>query len=211
MVAQSVQQAAERLAKKRVILLDEPTRPPSVEDLWTRSWFALFVHPGCEQCVRRDLAEAGYSTFLPVHTYWNSSRFRVKRQLERPLLVRYLFAGVPGRHDVLPDADWNAWGQIEGITCILGDKGGRPIPVPIENVVQLAGEVEAGFYDDTGNTYDAGETLMISKGVFASFPSTTADAVARDAAPDDPIRVIVRLFGRETIMQIPLADLRPAR
>ncbi len=207
--AHSVQKAEERLAAKRVILLDQRTLPPSVEEIWARSWFALFVYPGQEWEVRRDLEELGFSVFLPVQTYWNSSRFRVKRQLERPLLLRYVLVGIgSGPRGYITDEDWARMKSVEGVQAVLGDRGGRPVRMPVENVVQLAGEVASGQYDDTKNTYEAGQSLVITKGMFSGCEARTEGPVPREAAPDDPIRIIVRMFGRDTVTKIPLADLR---
>ncbi|MGA0595417.1 transcription termination/antitermination protein NusG [Enterovirga sp. CN4-39] len=207
--AQSVQKARDRLAAKRVILLDQPTLPPAVEAIWSRSWFALFVYPGQEWEIRRELQKLGFDVFLPVQTYWNSSRFRVKRQLERPLLLRYVLVGIgSGPRGYISDDDWARLKSVESVHAILGDRGGRPVRMPIENLVQLAGEVASGQYDETKNTYEAGQALVITKGMFSGCNARTKDAVPREAAPDDPIRVIVRMFGRDTITKIPLADLR---
>ena len=203
--------AAERLAEKRVILLDEDevTHPPSVEDLWRHSWYVLYTLPGQEKQVRKALVEAGYATFLPVATIWNASRFRVKRQLERSLLVRYLFAGVgSAAQRYLSDDDWSKIRNIDGVHAVLGELSGTPIRVPVENLVQLAGEIVAGFYDETRDTFAAGQPVTITGGAFAGFSASVIDPVPKEAAPDDPIAVLMRMMGRDALIHIPLAELR---
>ena len=206
--ANSVQQRADRLADRRVILLDEPTRPPSAEELWARTWFAVHVWPGQERLARDGLKDAGFSTFLPVRTFWNASRFRVRRQLERPLLTAYLFVGVDlGGVRRLANDDWSRIANIDGVIAALGDASG-PLRVPIENLVQLAGELVAGDYDETRSTFDAGQTVSIEAGPFQGFSGVVIADVSSEAAPDDAIALMVRIMGRETITHIPLADLR---
>lgn len=206
--AQSMRQASSRLAEKRVILLDEPTRPPSTELLWARAWFALYVLPAWEWRVFRTLKREGFDAFLPVSTYWNASRFRVKRQLERALLTRYVFVGAGSRpRRRLTDQEWNTIAGIEGVMAVLGDPGG-PLFVPVENLVALAGEVASGAYDTTQDTFPAGAHVTITAGPFATFGGVVETAVPSDAGPDDMIGVMMRIFGRDSLAKIPLADLK---
>lgn len=198
----------QRLAAKRVILLDEPTRPPSVEELWHRVWYAVFTAPGREWAAREELVAAGYAVFLPVATYWNASRFRVKRQLERPLMGRYEFVGVRGQ---VNDDTWSAILNTDGVTAMLGARGGnRPVRVPTENLVELAGTLIAGQFDETRDTFGADQAVTITAGPFAGFTGRITAAVPAYAAPDDAIGLVLRIMGRDTVTHIPLADLRKA-
>ena len=207
--AHVVERSTSRLAEKRVILLDKPTLPPAPEVIWARAWFALHVLPAWEWRVFRALKADGFDAFLPVSTYWNSSRFRVKRQLERSLLTRYVFVGAgDGPRRRLSDEEWSAIASIEGVSAVLGDRGGRPVNVPIENMVALAGEVASGAYDATQDTFSAGAHVTITAGPFASFGGVVEKGVPSDAGPDDMIGVMMRIFGRESLAKIPLADLK---
>lgn len=207
--AHSIERAQAR-RRRSVILIDEDkvTRPPAVDELWSHAWWALHLRSGQEWRARDELHELGYSTFLPVRTSWNAMRFRTKRQLEHPLFTSYLFvgAGHPGQGG-LADGDRARIRDVEGVMAILGDEHGA-LRVPVENLVGLAGEVAAGFYDETQITYPAGQSVSLGA-AFSGLHGVIEAAVPRETAPDDDVAVIARLFGRDTVVHIALADLRP--
>ena len=209
--AKSVRQAEGRQAARRVEPVEDPTLPPSPDEIWACAWFALHVWPQWEWRVRSELLDLGYAIFLPVETRWNATRCRVRRAYERPLLTRYEFVGVPkgrGPRAVLSDEDWAALRHVEGVKAVVGH-GGRPLPVPIENLVQLAGEIVSGVYDETRSaTFRAGESIGIAGGPFAGFTGVSSATVPADAALSDPIAVLMRIMGAEQLVHLPLEHLR---
>lgn len=207
------QRTEQRLAKKRVHLIPDErrTHPPAVEELWARAWYCLYVAPFREQRVRAELLRAGLSVYLPVSTYWSSARYRTKRQRERALLTRYLFVGCGHRGQArISDDDLSKIRAVErhGIQDTLSDEiTGLPLAVPVENLVAFVGRQVSGEWDATTETFAAGQKVMITKKSLAGFSATLEQPVHRGAAPDDPISVIITLFGRQTVTRVPLADL----
>lgn len=205
------QRTAQRLAQRRVVLIpdDRRTHPPSIEALRERAWFCLYVAPCREQAVRAELMRAGLPVYLPVSTYWSTRRCRTKRQLERALLTRYLFVGCdPHGSARISDEDWSKIRGVEGIQEILGDKVTElPLTIPTDNLVEFADQQLAGAWDETRATFDAQQTVRITRGPLAGFSGLVEYAVHKEAAPDDPISIITTLLGRQTVARIPLADL----
>lgn len=197
-------------AVRRLFPLENPTSPPPVEALWERCWFAVFTGFGQEWFAMRAAEKAGFSTYLPVLARWHNTRYKIKRAIERPLLTRYLFVGVPSpsaRPRALTDAEQSALKNCYGIQAILG-RLGAPVSVPIENLVQLVGEQLEGVYDATRDmAVVAGQDVLIAAGPFTGFTAVSVNTVPSAVPPDEPISLLMKIMGRQTMMNIPLAQL----
>lgn len=205
--AKSVVEAEKRAQARRVIPLDKPTVPPSVEDLHARSWYALHTAPAQEWIAHRELKRADFLTYLPVAARWNVSRFRIKRAVEAALLTRYVFVGVlKGRER--SDETWSTIMNTPGVSAVLGSSG-LPLAVPRENLIELVGKQVAGMYDDTlGAIFSIGDDVKVEGGPFTGQTAVVQALVPAKTPIERPISLLMNVFGGQAFVHIPLEHLR---
>lgn len=128
-----------------------PLEMPMVEDVYTivpeaapaeRKWFVVVTEPQKERSVCDDLRRDGIEPFAPL-VRSTLVREGKKRIVTRPLLPRYVFAGLP-----LPLPPFRAVLKAHGAREILG-RSGSPVEVPVAIVAALKYRDEEGEWDDT--------------------------------------------------------------
>lgn len=122
----------------------------------TKRWYVVRTNIKCEQRAADNLRKAGFDHYLPRARVekWNK-RTNTYREFETPLLMRYLFVGLPvgAEHFGLVRA-------CEGVESILGDHDFHPIPIPAKAVERIfLDEIDMAFDDTRAARKHRGETL----------------------------------------------------
>lgn len=98
-------------------------------------WHALWTHSHCEQLVRDQLVERGFSVFLPTMTVW-SRRAGTRHLVETPMFPGYLFL----RH-AMDKAAYLEVRKTRGLVRVLGERWDRLAAIPdgeMDAVVKVA-------------------------------------------------------------------------
>nr|WP_246188744.1 transcription termination/antitermination NusG family protein [Nitratireductor arenosus] len=133
-------------------------------------WYAVRTAIKGEQIAADNLRKSGFAVYLPRQRIerWNK-RSNTYRLIERPLLLRYLFVGLP------PAAQHFGFVRAcNGVERLLGDEADHPIAVDAKDVeaIYLA-EVDMQF-DDTraaskhravslDRQFPSGATVLVNK------------------------------------------------
>lgn len=166
------------------------------------SWYVVYTQPRSEDRAAWHLQNQGFNCFLPRFLK-TRSHARKKDTVLEPLFPRYLF--------VKFDADISRWRSINGsrgVVSLLTD-GVRPLPVPDSFVERLRTEC-----DETGITsldrigvFAKGSCVRVTSGPFVGQVGEVADVLDKGI---DRVRVLLRLLGVETCMQVPAHALETA-
>jgi len=103
------------------------------------SWFVAICNPNCHRRAESGLAEIGYRAFWPKLRKW-VSHARTKIPKEYPILGRYLFVEIP-------DQNFFAVRNVNGIECLLTDESRAPATVPEHLVWALRERYLRGEWD----------------------------------------------------------------
>lgn len=185
----------------------------------TKAWYVVRTNIKSEAKAADNLRKAGFDCYLPrQRVEMKNKRTNTFREIERPLMLRYLFVGLP--------RDNLAFGFVracEGVERILGDQENHPIPV-------RAGMVEAIFlaemdmqFDDTraarihrdeeartkkGNTartFRAGRGVYVVEGPFASRSGVVEEVTSRGT-----VKALVAIFNQWVAVEFEPEQLSPA-
>jgi len=107
-----------------------------------RKWFVVVTDPQKERSVCDDLTREGIEPFAPLVKSL-VIRKRVKCLVTRPLMPRYVFAGLP-----LPLPPFRVVLEAHGAREILGQSG-APVEVPSVVVIDLKRRDADGEWDDS--------------------------------------------------------------
>lgn len=189
--------------------------PPLVAD--DETWFAVTVGPRGERRTLASLKEAGISGYVPMETYWVDAiklKLKQKREMQRAILPGYVFLHVP--------ADSGLWyalkmkhrdgRNVHGIGGVIMNNG-QPCQISARLLRQLASEERDGWFDErrrralemernpslSGPLLRAGESLKIVGGAFATY-----EGRAEVDSTSENVRALVEIFGRETLVVVPL-------
>jgi len=113
------------------------------------TWFVALVNPNCHRRVESGLAAIGYQSFWPKLRKW-VSHARTKVAKEYPILGRYVFVEIP-------DAEFYAVRNVNGIEGLLVGFNGAPAPIPHEIVWAFRDRYMAGEWDMVTNVSADGE------------------------------------------------------
>lgn len=174
-------------------------------------WYVARTNPNCEERAHASLTEAGFQPYMPklrrliVH-------HRSKKEIERefPLMTGYLFLGMP----VNPALQhWGVVRTCDGVKGVLGVNG-TPEPVPTKEVNAIWDAEFARKYDlalpvivarrgvkDHG--FKPGQPVEITSGPFSGFAGMVKDGRSKVA-----IRILTKIFGGMTEVEIPVDGLR---
>lgn len=181
-------------------------------------WYVVRTNIRCEAKANDNLRKAGFETYLPRMRFERKNkRKRTIQTFDRPLMLRYLFVGLP-RHE----QHIGFVRACEGVERVLGDVDDHPIPVPFALVSGLF-LAEANLeFDDTREArihrkeeaktkkatvamkYFPGSEWIISEGPFTSFY-----AEVEDVSKTGLVKVLVSIFGRMTSLTLEPEQLDP--
>lgn len=181
------------------------------------AWYAVTVAPRGERRTLGSLKEAGVSAYVPMETYWFESvklKQKVKREAQRPILPGYVFLCVPADSGLWWDLKqkFRDGRNVHGIGGVISNDG-EPCRIGARLLGQLASEERDGWFDErrrraleiqrnpslTGPMLRAGERMKIVGGAFATY-----EGVAEVDSSSDNVRALVEIFGRPTLMVVPL-------
>lgn len=190
----------------------DPARPPSGH------WYAIICNVNAEKKAQRALG-AGFMTYLPVavHKRKVGGRRSLEAIVERALFPRYLF--VASREMAFRFYDLKGVNGVESIVRVDG------LPMPIPHAVigaimarEVVGEfVEPGIetkfdkdeiqhtsayltLEDVG--LSTGSRAIVKRGLQEGF-----ECIINALMPKNHAQVLIRMFGRDVPVNVPLADL----
>lgn len=166
-------------------------------------WYVLLTEAHRERRAELALLEIGFDAYLPVETRWRRTH-KTKRRVESPLLPGYLFvkveADVPLAMHMIREAD--------GVSGFL--KLGQAVrPIKATWVGEIKQAQTEGAFDTTRKHLrqmpKPGEPVQITGGKFQGFVATMVRM-----EPDERVRVLLNILGREAPMNIPASQIAAA-
>ena len=163
-----------------------------------KKWYVVYTNIKCEFRAEKGLIAKGYDVFLPRAKCW-IRHARQKKERVQPLLPRYLFVGFD--INIMP---WYEIRNTDGVEGVLSNNS-IPVAVPAAAIEDLRAMEEIGVFDETTEVLRlrAGDPLRLVKGPFAGHVCTLKSARGKKR-----VEVILSLFGRENVLQVPLSALR---
>jgi len=178
-------------------------KPPSAD----RHWFVIRTNPKCEEKAASNLRKAHFDVYFPRQRIERKNkRTHVKRVVERPLMLRYIFIGMP--RDVKHFGFARA---CEGVEDFLRNNM-VPLRVPFEAVEGFyLAEVDMRF-DETeqarkymAERYAEGTQHFITEGLMEG-----QIMMVRKLLATGDVDGIVRLFDREVKIRVKADKLAAA-
>lgn len=122
----------------------------------SKRWYVVRTNIKCEQKAADNLRQAGFDHYLPRQRIEKfNKRTNTYREIERPLLLRYLFVGLPAGAE-----HFGFVRACEGVEDILGDLEKHPVAVPASAVEEIyLDEIDMKFDDTRAARKHRGETL----------------------------------------------------
>lgn len=178
-------------------------KPPSKD----RDWFVIRTNPKCEEKAASNLRKAHFDVYFPRQRIERKNkRTHVKRVVERPLMLRYIFIGMP--RDVKHFGFARA---CEGVEDFLRNNQ-VPLRVPFEAVEGFwLAEVDMRF-DETeqARKYMAQKFAPGTHHVVTEGPFDGMVVEIRKLLDNGDVDGIVRLFGGKANIRVKTDKLAAA-
>ena len=165
-------------------------------------WYVLHTYSGYENAVKaaieksvanRGLEDMVQKMEIPMETVTEVTEAGVMKEVERKVFPGYVLMKM-----VLTDDTWHLVRNIRGVTGFVGEAN-KAIPLTEEEVAALGVEKH-----EIVVLYHVGDTVKITEGPLASFTG-----VVEETDPDkNTVRVVVSMFGRETPVELELAQVQ---
>lgn len=185
-------------------------------------WVAVRTAVKSERSVAAELVAHGYAAYCPLgakFVYWHDgkrSKHKVVKQF--PVFGRYIFVGLRSRQSInkyvttgkyLEEDGFGGYRvagsrmvSIRGIESVLGD-GWGPLLIPFEAIRELnAREVDHQWNETKRSPWRGDENFRILNGPFRDFYATFDSEVS-----ESRIRAMVKMFGRETSVELDVSDV----
>ncbi|TNC14891.1 hypothetical protein FF100_04750 [Methylobacterium terricola] len=192
--------------------------PAITRDAEGRRWYALTVMAQTERKCCLGLRKLGYAAYSPAETIWvpySRQQQKAKREVQRPFFVRYVFIGMHDDDPWWPLRERDAFGRNKlGIVGIVSNQG-KPMLMRVDELAKIANHEREGWYDERKRPLleqgekelsrpkvEAGEMVRIIDGAFATY-----EGRADEDSTAEKARVWINVFGRETLMVMPIADV----
>ena len=164
-----------------------------------RQWFVLRTGHKREKDVLKSVHSAGIEAWLPVKTELRSVKFTQRqKRVEVPIFSGYLFV------KVVPCAEsWVGLSLIEGaISLIFGQSGALVVSDKYMNDLMCL--TDGGLFNEGRNVadYKHGERVRFPLGSAGVFDGVIDGYVGTRA-----VRVLSHIFGQQTPIEVPLANL----
>jgi transcription antitermination factor NusG len=171
---------------------------PRIELNPERAWFVVRSSIRSEKRAAFGLERAGFDVFVPMVIEERAVRGKL-REMQRPLLVRYLFVGLPieahrRRFDLVREVD-----GVEDVLAISG------APRAVQAIVLQRLADECCEVPPPDVPFKPGDLVRIVEGPFRTF-----EAYVDGVMPDGRVRVLASLLGRQTPMDVEAAELEAA-
>jgi transcriptional antiterminator NusG len=198
------------------VIDEEPAPKPKPESPYDRKgkWYVVHTYAGYEQKVKGNLENRIASmnmenmiheTVIPmedVTEFKNGKKVTVQKKVfPGYLLVRM----------TLTDDSWAVVRNTPAVTGFVGT-GAKPTPLTrkeVENILQVKDEGEAATSEAKTKTnkpkfeFEVGESVRVKEGPFADLPASVSE-INEDAMK---VKVLVNIFGRETPMELDVAQV----
>jgi len=195
----------------------DPDAEPAVpfDDPWTRpgAWYVVHTQSGYEKKVTANLAariqsmnmeEKIYEVVIPMEDVDEFKNGR-KQTVQKKVFPGYLLVRCQ-----MDDESWYCIRNTPGVTGFVGQsrQGQKPTPLSRREVQTFL----AAKGDGTGGLparkkpkldYDVGESVRVKEGPFADFAGTIAEINADHMK----LKVLVNIFGRETLVEMDFAQV----
>lgn len=163
------------------------------------AWYVVHSHPNQEFFAESGIKEVlGFPTFLPIEVrFVRHARRREPRTYS--LFGPYFFVSFERSAD-----EWPSITGIKGVESLLCN-GTRPMPIRTDELDAIRTAQKLGFFDDTIGDKLKGRNVRILN-------QAALDLVAqiKSVGKDRRAEVVLSLFGRENVVRVDLARLRPA-
>lgn len=184
-----------------------------------KAWYVVMTNVKGELKAATNLHKAGFDYYLPRQRIekWNK-RTNTYREIDRPLMPRYLFVGMPVHNQAFGFAR-----ACDGVERFLGDQENRPIRVPAGLVEEIfIAEIDMQFDDtraarihrdeeaktakeNTARRFPGGSDVTVTDGPFASFHGVVDEVTTRGT-----VKALVQIFGRWSAVEFEPTQLSPA-
>jgi transcription antitermination factor NusG len=174
------------------------------------SWYAVMTNAQAEEEAARDIRRLGYKA-LYLHTCdWVEGPTPQKsRLLKRPLLSRYIFAGLSSEHYSGGVPILHEVSRARGVSTVVRAPGGEPFPIPLRAMEYLTENIEL----PSGMIWlrkprpkfagKVGDTIRLSEA--NAYQGLMAEIMSVD--PRGLITIEIESFGRKVPAQIDLDDV----
>lgn len=159
-------------------------------------WFVFYTHIAAEKRAERSVSDLGYKTYVPFEKRILRRPGKKPRQYETALFPRYGFVNF--------DPNRDEWGEIkyaDGVYDILRNNS-VPVSVPERFIGGLRVADDLGTFDRTKPPRKDLQVL-ITHGPYADFVGRVVKARSKDR-----VKVLLKMFGTERAVDIPLMHLR---
>ena len=164
-----------------------------------RDWYAIRVRVNCEMAVDNAMRDAGIGTWLPLRLVEGLvRRGRKLPPTSKPVLWGLLFVHVPMSADA-----WHGLMSFKHVLSVLGDSDG-PKPVLEKQFNSFRTMVTLGVYGDKPKDWAVGVGDIVGIGAGAAMGMNATVLAIKGKRQD---RIIVRLFGGQRPIEVPLAHL----
>jgi len=189
--------------------------PEIVDDPWTRpgAWYVVHAQSGYEKKVLANLTariqsmnmeEKIYEIVIPMEEVEEFKNGR-KQTVQKKVFPGYLLVRCQ-----MDDDSWYCIRNTPGVTGFVGQSkhGQKPTPLSRREVQTFL----AAKGDGTGGMptrkkpkldYDVGESVRVKEGPFADFAGTVAEINADHMK----LKVLVNIFGRETLVEMDFSQV----
>ena len=186
-----------------------------VDDPWTKpgQWYVVHTQSGYEKKVTANLAarilsmnmeEKIYETVIPMEEVDEFKNGR-KQTVQKKVFPGYLLVRCQ-----MDDDSWYCIRNTPGVTGFVGQSkhGQKPTPLSRREVQTFL----AAKGDGTGGMptrkkpkldYEVGESVRVKEGPFADFAGTVAEINADHMK----LKVLVNIFGRETLVEMDFSQV----
>ena len=186
-----------------------------VDDPWTRpgAWYVVHTQSGYEKKVTANLAariqsmnmeDSIYEVVIPMEDVEEFKNGR-KQTVQKKVFPGYLLVRCQ-----MDDESWYCIRNTPGVTGFVGQsrQGQKPTPLSRREVQTFL----AAKGDGTGGLparkkpkleYETGESVRVKEGPFADFAGTIAEINADHMK----LKVLVNIFGRETLVEMDFAQV----
>ncbi|HBU75803.1 MAG TPA: transcription termination/antitermination protein NusG [Acidimicrobiaceae bacterium] len=205
--AETVEQSAED-----VVVPAEDT--PIEDDPWTRpgSWYVVHTQSGYEKKVTAnlhariqsmDMEHKIYEVVTPMEDVVEFKNGK-KQTVQRKVFPGYLLVRCE-----MDDESWYCIRNTPGVTGFVGqsDRGQRPTPLRRREVRTFLAPntdgAEAASRPKPKLDYEVGEAVRVKEGPFADF----AGEIAEINADHLKLKVLVNIFGRETLVEMDFSQV----
>lgn len=157
-----------------------------------KNWFAVQLKPNGLTLAERNLARQGFTHFCPKRheNHRSGGRFVSKTT---PLFPGYVFV----QFDPAATA-WRAVNSTRGVTRLIGDGRGVPVPLPEAFMAALIDRCDASGIFQNNQAFEEGSDVRIIAGPFAQ---SIAQIEKSDA--NGRLSVLLEIMGQTVRAHIP--------